>query len=52
MIICVVVFYGRVPRVVYDDIHQGLLGPCVIFSQTAVMVLKSHFATKKQSQKW
>jgi len=45
MISSVVVFDGRVPRVVYDDIdiHQDLLGSCVIFSQTAVMVLKKSF---------
>jgi len=52
MISCVVVFNGRVTRVVYDDTHQGLLGSCVKFSQTAVMVLKIHFETKKLSQKW
>jgi len=43
MISSVVVFDGRVPKVVYDDIHQGLLGSCVIFSQTAVIVLKKLF---------
>jgi len=43
MISCAVVFDGRVPGVVYDDIHQGLLGSCVKFSQTAVMVLKKSF---------
>jgi len=43
MISSVVVFDGRIPRVVFDDIHQGLLGSCVIFSQTSVMVLKKSF---------
>jgi len=37
------VFEGRVTGVVYDDTHQGLLGSCVNFSQTAVMVLKNSF---------
>jgi len=40
---CVVVFYGRVTRVVYDDTHQGMLGSCVKFSQTVVVVLKNSF---------
>jgi len=43
MISCVVVFDGRVTRVVYDDTHQGLLGSCVKFSQTVVVVLKNSF---------
>jgi len=43
MISCVVVFEGRVTRVVYDDTRQGLLGSCLKFSQTAVMVLKKSF---------
>ena len=38
MISCVVVFDGRVIRVVCDDTHQGLLGSCVKFSQTVVVV--------------
>jgi len=39
MISCVVVFDGRVTRVVYDDTHQELLGSCVKFSQTVVVVI-------------
>ena len=39
MISCVVVFDGRVTRVVYDDTHQGLLGSCVKFSQRVVVVI-------------
>jgi len=38
-----VVFNGRVTRVVFDDTHQQLLGSCVKFSQTAVVVLKNSF---------
>jgi len=38
-----VVFDRRVPRVVYDDLHLGLLRSCVIFSQTAFMVLEKSF---------
>ena len=38
MISCVVVFDGRVTRVVYDDTHQGLLESCVKFIQTVVVV--------------
>jgi len=37
MISCVVVFDGRVTRVVNDDTHQGLLGSCMKFSQTVVV---------------
>jgi len=40
---CVVVFDGRETRVLYDDTHQYLLGSCVKFSQTAVVVLKNSF---------
>jgi len=43
MINCAVVFDGRVTRVVYDDTHQGLLGSCVIFSQTMAVALKNSF---------
>jgi len=43
MISWVVVFDGQVARVVCDDTHQGLLGSCVKFSQTAVVVLKDSF---------
>jgi len=43
MMSTVVVFDCRVARVVYDDTHQGLLGSCEIFSQTAVMLLKKSF---------
>jgi len=52
MISCAVVFDGRETRVVYDNTYQGLHGSCVKFSQTVVVVLKTHFETKKQSQKW
>jgi len=43
MISCVVVFDGRVTRVVYDDTHLELLESCVKFSQTVVVVLKNSF---------
>jgi len=43
MISCVIVFDGRVNKVDYDDTHQWLLGSCVKFSQTAVVVLKNSF---------
>jgi len=43
MISCVVVFDGRVVRVVYDDTHQCLLRSCAKFSQTMVVVLKALF---------
>jgi len=43
MISCAVVFDGRVTRVVYDDTYQRLLGSCVKFSQTEVVVLKNSF---------
>ena len=43
MISCVVLFDGRVSRVVYDDTHQWLLGSCVKFSQATVVVLKNSF---------
>jgi len=45
MISCVVVFDGRVTRVVYNDTHQRLLGSGVKFSQTVVVVLKNSFRT-------
>jgi len=35
-----VVFDDRVTTVVYDGTHQWLLGSCVKFSQTAVVVVK------------
>jgi len=38
MISCVIVFDGRVTRVVYDDTHQWLLESCVKFNQTEVVV--------------
>jgi len=47
MISCVVVFDGRVTTVVYDDTHQGLLGSCVKFSQTVVVVLKNPFRNQE-----
>jgi len=47
MISCVVVIDGRVTRIVYDNVHQGLLGSCMIFSQTAVVVLKYSFRNYK-----
>jgi len=40
---CVVVFHGRVIRVVYDETHQWLLGSWVKFGQTTVVVLKDSF---------
>jgi len=43
MISCVVIFDCRITRVVHDDTHQGLLGSCVKFSQTVVVVLKNLF---------
>jgi len=45
MISCVVVFDDQVTRVVYDDTHQyyKLLGCCVKFSNTAVVVWKKLF---------
>ena len=33
-------FDGRVMGVVYDDTYQCLLGSCMKFSQTAVLVVK------------
>jgi len=39
----VVVFDGRVTRVFHEDTHQELLGSCVTFRQTAVVVLKNPF---------
>ena len=33
----------RVTSIVYDDTHQWLLGSCVKFSRTAVLVLKNSF---------
>jgi len=47
MISCVVIFDGRVTRVVYDDTHQGLLGSCVKVSQTAVAVLQNSFQNEE-----
>jgi len=38
MISCVIVFDGRVTRVVYDDTRQWLLESCVKLSLTAVVV--------------
>jgi len=52
MISCIIFFDGRVIRVVDDDTHQGLFRSCVKFGQAAVVVLKIHFETKKQSQEW
>jgi len=50
MISCVVVFDGRVTRVVYDDTHQWLLGSCVKFiARPQSWCWKIHFETKKQS---
>jgi len=43
MISYVVVFDSRATRVVCDDKHEGLLGSCVKFSHTAVVVLKNSF---------
>jgi len=43
MVSCVVGFDGQVTRVVYDDTHQWLLGSCMKFSQTAIVVLKNSF---------
>jgi len=40
MISCVVVFEDLVMGVIYDDTHQWLLGSCVKFSNTAVVVVK------------
>jgi len=40
---CAVVFDGRLTKVTYDVTHQWLLGSCVKFSQTAVVVLKNSF---------
>jgi len=37
MLSCVVVFDGRVTRIVYDHKQQGLLGSCLKFSQTVVV---------------
>jgi len=41
MISCVVVFGGLITRVVYNDTQQCLLGTCVIFGLTAVVVLQN-----------
>ena len=43
MISCIVDFDGRVTRVVDGDTHQGLLGSCVKFGHTVVVVLKNPF---------
>jgi len=43
MVSCVVVFDGRVTRVVHDDTHQRLLGSGVKFNQTVIVVLKNSF---------
>jgi len=40
MINCVVVFDGRVTLEFFMTTHQWLLGSCVKFSQTAVVILK------------
>jgi len=40
LISCVVVFDGRGNGIPYDDTHQWLLGSCLKFSQTAVVVVK------------
>jgi len=40
MISWAVGFDGRVMGVVYDDTHRWLLGSCVKFTQTAVLVVK------------
>jgi len=49
MISCVVVFEGRVTRVVYDDTHQALRRSSVKFSQTVdlVVVLKNSFRNQE-----
>jgi len=41
MISCFAVFDGRVTRVFCDNIHQWLLGSCVEFGQTAIVVLQN-----------
>jgi len=43
MVSYVVVFGGRITRVVYDDTQQSLLEYRVKFSHTAVVVLKNSF---------
>jgi len=40
MISWAVGFDGRVMEVVYDDTHRWLLGSCMKFCQTAVLVVK------------
>jgi len=47
MITWVVGFDGRAMGVVYDDIYQWLLGSCVKFSQTAVLVVKGSVRSKE-----
>jgi len=41
MISCVVVFDDQVIKVEYNDTHQWLLGSCVKFSHTALVVLEN-----------
>jgi len=41
MISCLIVFDGRVNKVDYDETHKWLLGSCVTFSQTSVVMLKN-----------
>jgi len=43
MISWVVFFDSRVTTVVYDDTHQQLLGSCVKFRKTAVVLMKDSF---------
>jgi len=54
MISCVVVFDGRATRVVYDD-HTSGVAP-ILRKKNLVRpwswCWKTHFETKKQSQKW
>jgi len=48
MISCVVVFDGRITRVVNNGTHQWLLRSCVKLCQTALAVLKNsvrHYGT-------
>jgi len=43
----VLVFDVWVNKLDYDDTHQWLLGSCVKFSQTAVVVLKNQFRNEE-----
>jgi len=55
MIGCVVVFDGRVARVVYDDTHQycsRCSHPTWNLVRPRSWCGKIHFETKKQAQKW